>query len=295
MVHRALLLLYLLAVSACGAVSYHGTESTSAEVPNCSHDNAFERLLDGSVTVGGPGAALIITLRGEVLYASYRGLAGIEETPELDNEQVLELLLEEKEMDFTLGERFEYSNANYVLAAEVVASASGMDFSRFLEEEVFLPLGMDHALVRDDPSISIPNVAQGYRGTPQGFVRIESPAPIVGDGGIFASPTDFVAWERGLTERRLVADALYEDAFRSGRLNDSSETGYGLGWFVDLGKNDRPIVEHTGSWAGFRHAIIRSLADGLTVMVFSNLESFSPAPLAREALSLARDAVHDCE
>ena len=42
------------------------------------------------------------------------------------------------------GESFQYSNGGYMLLAQVVASASGKDFRRFLEENIFAPLGMTH-------------------------------------------------------------------------------------------------------------------------------------------------------
>lgn len=214
---------------------------------------------------------------------------GVADEPELDNARVMALLLEQKELDFSPGERFEYSNSNYVLAAEIVARASGVSFSRFLEDEVFAPLGMEHAVVRDDPALAIPHRAYGYQIATDGYERLGSVAPVVGDGGIFASPTDFVAWERGLVSGRLVPAPLLEEAFRSGRLNDGSTTGYGLGWFVDEDKLDRGIVRHTGSFVGFRHAIIRSIAEGWTVVVFSNLDSFVPARVVSDALALARE------
>ena len=43
------------------------------------------------------------------------------------------------------GEKFQYSNGGYMLLAQVVAKASGMDFQRFLEENIFAPLGMTHS------------------------------------------------------------------------------------------------------------------------------------------------------
>lgn len=39
-------------------------------------------------------------------------------------------------------ERFYYSNRNYALLAEVIANLSGSGYPRFMEEKIFLPLGM---------------------------------------------------------------------------------------------------------------------------------------------------------
>ena len=46
-------------------------------------------------------------------------------------------------------------------------------------------------------------------------------------------------------------------------------------------------LEFDGSWQGFRSAIERDPARGVTVVVLENLAQADPIPLAREVLSLS--------
>ena len=47
------------------------------------------------------------------------------------------------------------------------------------------------------------------------------------------------------------------------------------------------MLEFDGSWQGFRSAIERDPARGVTVVVLENLAQADPIPLAREVLSIS--------
>ena len=49
-----------------------------------------------------------------------------------------------KSPDFAPGSRFEYSNSNYVLLGAIIEKASGPPYGKFVEERLFVPLGMDN-------------------------------------------------------------------------------------------------------------------------------------------------------
>jgi hypothetical protein len=50
---------------------------------------------------------------------------------------------------------------------------------------------------------------------------------------------------------------------------------YGFGWFVET-KNGHHVVEHEGSWQGFKTQISRYVDDKLTVVVLANLAEAKP-------------------
>src|SRR5215471_13258140 len=47
-----------------------------------------------------------------------------------------------KPLDFDPGTKWQYSNTNYVIAGVIIEKVSGMPLLRFLQEKIFMPLGM---------------------------------------------------------------------------------------------------------------------------------------------------------
>jgi hypothetical protein len=63
------------------------------------------------------------------------------------------------------------------------------------------------------------------------------------------------------------------------KLNDGKTFPYGFGWA--LGEvHGHHIIEHGGSWQGFKSQISRYVDDKLTVVVFANQARANPAKIA---------------
>jgi len=92
--------------------------------------------------------------------------------------------------DFDPGAKFEYSNTNYAVLAEVVARASGMSYDQYLRKEIFAPLAMAS-------SASWYPAQQAPHATPYtGATRFTVPNQIIsldlfyGAGSVIASASD---------------------------------------------------------------------------------------------------------
>ncbi|MFC2165959.1 serine hydrolase domain-containing protein [Acidobacteriota bacterium] len=59
------------------------------------------------------------------------------------------------------GETYTYSNFGYGIIDHIISRVSGKDYSEFMAEEVFIPLGMVHSSVQTDSNL-MDNVAQMY-------------------------------------------------------------------------------------------------------------------------------------
>ena len=170
---------------------------------------------------------------------------------------------------FAPGERFEYSNPGYELLALIVERISGLTFGEFLGAELFQPLGMRTAVVRELPSTRISRRAIGY--SPDGGDWVENDDHwgnwLVGAGGVYASLEDMYLWDQALHE--WADTGRMSEAFAPATLNDGTESDYGFGWNVrDL--LDREAVGHTGGWVGFRTAFFRFVGEDLSVIVLTN-------------------------
>jgi CubicO group peptidase (beta-lactamase class C family) len=189
---------------------------------------------------------------------------------------------------FEPGDRYEYSNPGYEVLALVVERISGQTFGAFLAENVFEPLGMGTATVRERPELPFPNRAIGYRPDSENGGWVENDDHflngLVGSGGIYASLGDLYLWDQALYTDGLVTHETLNEAFSPTVLNDGSVSEYGFGWNVS-GRLGRPAVHHGGSWVGFRAAIIRFVEERVTVVVLSNA-SASAGSYANEMAEL---------
>jgi CubicO group peptidase (beta-lactamase class C family) len=173
---------------------------------------------------------------------------------------------------FAPGERYAYSNPGYEVLALIGERASGVSFAEFLDREIFTPLGMETAAVRDLPTTEIPGRAIGYAPDEGGEVWREADDHwgnwLVGAGGVYASVEDMYEWDQALY-RWADSGQRTTEAFTPAVLNDGSTSDYGFGWGLSdlLGRN---AIHHNGGWVGFRTSFFRFPDDHLSVIVLSN-------------------------
>lgn len=189
------------------------------------------------------------------------------------------------------GEEYAYSNPGYELLALIVERASGMTFAEFLDAEIFTPLNMETAVVRDLPTTVIPGRAIGYSRTDDGEGWQETDDHwgnwLVGAGGVYASIEDMYKWDQALYEWAESGERTAQ-AFAPAVLNDGSVSDYGFGWAVsDL--LQRPAIHHNGGWLGFRTSFFRFPEEPLSVIVLSN----ASADTAELAATTARLYLED--
>src|SRR5436190_545264 len=90
-------------------------------------------------------------------------------------EQIVDLVRDEP-VNFAPGERYQYSNSNYILLAMLIRSLSGKTYDSFLAERVWGPLGM-RATQRDNPADIIPNRAALYEWQSNKFENVRFLSP----------------------------------------------------------------------------------------------------------------------
>lgn len=131
------------------------------------------------------------------------------------------------------GERFQYSNAGYILLGLVVEEASGIAYPEAVAERVFGPAGMDGSgfFVADEVR---PDVATGYlppRGPGLPWRTNVFATPAIGgpDGGAFATAADLDRYLSAYAHGDLVRPPLLGEALRPhGRIGDDSAMGLGV-------------------------------------------------------------------
>jgi CubicO group peptidase (beta-lactamase class C family) len=174
---------------------------------------------------------------------------------------------------FPPGDRFEYSNPGYEVLALIVERISGRTFADFLASEIFTPLDMTTAAVRDLPGTVIPGRAIGYEQKQEEDTGWQESDDhwgnwLVGAGGVYASLEDLYRWDQALYRWADSGDRTTE-AFEPARLNDGTMSEYGFGWGLS-DRLGRAAIHHNGAWVGFRTSLLRFPEERLTVIVLSN-------------------------
>ena len=85
------------------------------------------------------------------------------------NENAVKFLAGQQQLRFLPGQRWEYSNSNYVLLAQIVSKVSGEPFPQFVRENIFQPLGMYDSFVYAQPRATTREQATGYISQGGGF------------------------------------------------------------------------------------------------------------------------------
>jgi CubicO group peptidase (beta-lactamase class C family) len=133
---------------------------------------------------------------------------------------------------FPAGERFAYNNGGYVVLALLAERASGVDFHELVRTLVCEPAGMvDTAFLRSD---ELPGrAALGYLAV-DGLRTNVFRLPVVGsgDGGMYATVADLVAFWDALFAGRVVAPDLVAELVRPRLDHPGAATRHGLGFHL---------------------------------------------------------------
>ncbi|MFK8057679.1 MAG: serine hydrolase domain-containing protein [Saprospiraceae bacterium] len=187
-----------------------------------------------------------------------------------------------KELKFTPGSQFSYSNIGFTLLGHIIEQQSEMAYHQYIQTQILEPLGMNSSFIHTPEYAHSAGEALGYRWDDElnkhVFDDVVSLPVTEADGGLVTTLADFLTWTSIYTDSHqeiLEASSLskmttpyIENGFRS---IAESTPSYGYGLSLADG-----IISHPGYIVGFRSHFIVDTKAGLKVLVFSNNVSKSP-------------------
>jgi CubicO group peptidase (beta-lactamase class C family) len=217
-------------------------------------------------------------------YFTLLALSGWPSDGLLTDRQFLDLVSRQKNLNFSPGDEFLYSNTGYALLALVVERASGQSLRDYAAEHIFKPLGMNNTEFRDDHNELIPHRAIGYQPSGAGY-RISQPEfDVVGDGGVFSTIEDLAKWDANFESGRVGGKAGVAVLEEPGRLNNGQSIPYALALTVgEMGGSTS--YSHRGAYAGYRSAMLRIPERHLSVITLCNT-SAAPTNLADQVATI---------
>jgi CubicO group peptidase (beta-lactamase class C family) len=183
-------------------------------------------------------------------------------------------------LDFPPGDAWAYSNTNYALLGWIVERASKEPYTKFVEERILRPVGMNHTSFSGGIA-EAPGIAKGYllrrrlvTPSPRGTASIKS------DGALISNLTDLLKWDAAISARRLVGGKSYQLLWGRGTLNSGRSRAYGMGWYLNF-PGTGAYLGHSGNSPGFSAGISRFPDLRLTVIVLTNLYPIGGEAMAR--------------
>lgn len=179
------------------------------------------------------------------------------------------------------GARRIYHNPNYWVAARLVEVVSGQEFSKYLEEQIFVPLQMPDTYAVAS-LVAAPQVENGYIRLFGRPLALPEPSWFLGGcAGVVTTAADMGRWlafhNTGATQTgaRLISDA------------GLNELHQGLGWNA-LVRDGQSLFTHSGFLFTFnaRQFVLPDVAHGLGIAVMANA-GMGLAPLDSDAVAQA--------
>ncbi len=183
-------------------------------------------------------------------------------------------LFADSTLQFTPGEKHEYSNSGYALLGVIIEKITGKSFEEVLQEKILTPLKMNNTGYDSHRTI-IKNRALGYYkrgGTFQNVNYIDMSLAYTA-GGIYSTVEDLYLWDQALYTEKLLPKKYMDLIFDKhvpifGR-------HYGYGWEIGemaIGTSEErvQVVNHSGGINGFNTLVTRIPADKSSILLLNN-------------------------
>jgi CubicO group peptidase (beta-lactamase class C family) len=176
-----------------------------------------------------------------------------------------------KPLDFQPGTRWQYSNTGYVVAGMIVEKVSGEPLLTFLNQHIFVPLGM-HPL--DQDNTNTPAFPAGYHRFALGPVRVAQPPArgwLYAAGELSMTAADLAKWDIARMNRSLIPARDWVEQETPVLRTDGRTNGYGLGVY-NINQRERHVINHGGEAVGFltQNTVYPDTKDA--IIVFTNAD-----------------------
>lgn len=212
------------------------------------------------------------------LLAHTSGLIDIPEVPGLEwNKERLghtqpEMLayFKDKDLKFTPGTNFHYSNFGYYLLSVILEKVTGQPYEKLLVQNIFVPAGMNNTSVAPNRLV-LPNRANGYFKRDGNYFNAPffDQSVVQGYGDIISTVDDLFAFDQALRNNTLVSQASQRIMYTP---TLPQKNNYAYGWFVQLPSSEEgpAWVRHSGSINGFSAILVRLLSRNQTIILLGN-------------------------
>lgn len=173
-------------------------------------------------------------------------------------------------LEFEPGAKFKYNNSGYLLLGAIIENVSGQSYATFMEQRIFIPLGMNDTAYAGRERGKATKAA-GHTLGEKGFepsMKISMSQPYAA-GALVSTLDDLAKWDKAVSEGALLKPASWARAMAKATLTDGSKIDYGYGWEMGAVRGV-PFIGHGGGINGFATYVMRLPEQKLYVAVLRN-------------------------
>lgn len=198
---------------------------------------------------------------------------------------VLDVICQQKGLNFPPGDQYGYSNSNYNLLAIIVERVSGKTLEDFTRVHLFRPLGMYHTHWRNNFQNIVKNRAIAYSKSGANYYTNMPFENAHGNGGLLTTTEDLIKWNAHYKNLRVGGEKLVRAQLKPGKLNNNLEIAYAGGLFI------RPYIDileisHGGFTAGYRAWLAYYPNQEVSVAYLSNDGSVNPETIGAKVAEI---------
>jgi len=180
----------------------------------------------------------------------------------LTSATLIPYLIQRPALEFEPGSACDYSNTGYMLLVNVIERKTGMSFSNYMQQNVFVPAGMTGSYITDENQPTKPADALNHGQTRTVFgLNIY----LKGSMAQVSSVDDFANFFAALRNNTLISAQTKASVFTAqGRLRGYN-IGYGYGFIVE-----GDYIGHSGDWDGFQTEMGIIKSTGVEFAILTN-------------------------
>lgn len=182
-----------------------------------------------------------------------------------------------------VGHHFEYSNANYEVLGNLLATVEGSSFQAIIEDRIFKPLNMNRSGILRDTDLDTATPYRFIFSQPKAF-RFSPGSALGPKGGVYTTADDMGHYLIALMDERSAIESWEDDWTKGPKMPNGAI--YGPGWMVfqsDFG----PLAKHNGMNGGYSALAGFAPDAGLGFAIMANA---SQGLLAGDVSALTEDA-----
>ncbi|WP_109439031.1 serine hydrolase [Aquimarina sp. AU119] len=186
------------------------------------------------------------------------------------------------ELQFSPGERYEYSNVGYSILGILIEKISEQTYEEYLRDNLWLPAGMNKTGYRS-PDFQSENIAHGYQegtdfGVPNSNDLWFDEGPywnLKANGGILSSTQDMKKWHEALNTNEILNEKAKQKLFFQHILEETEgDSYYGYGWVIQELEDGTKVHWHDGGNGVFYAQMFRFTEEqNTTIIILSNQAS----------------------
>ncbi len=193
-------------------------------------------------------------------------------------------------LTFAPGSAYAYNNSGYFLLGAIIEKVSGLSYGKFLEQRIFVPLGMTQSSYEGmERGPALRAAAHSKAATGFGPSAPFSPGLAYAAGGLVSSVDDLARWDAAISSGKLLKPASWARAFAPYALTGGASTHYGYAWHIGSLRGS-PLIAHGGNIVGYASYAVRLPQQKVYVAVLVNSDSGmarTPELVAKKAAAIA--------